>query len=89
MDVLVTRKIQKNQTDIYTAVTEISPDTLTNDNFGQIFSQQFVDAISELQKDVTYQLVAFAEEDVMFDIVLMGPIVFTATQFVKGKKGLR
>ncbi|MFS1512961.1 hypothetical protein VQL36_11080 [Chengkuizengella sp. SCS-71B] len=88
-DITVFHSILKNNIPIYSAVTEV--DREGNDDFGQIFSQQYVDVVTTLEKNIIYQVVASIEGHANIDssfpnVNLVGPITFTGTRFVKGKK---
>ncbi|NDI35748.1 hypothetical protein [Chengkuizengella sediminis] len=84
---LITHAILKNNVPIYTAQTEI--DATGDDNIGQIFSQETVDVITTLEKNVTYKVVVSTPSINGTDVFLFGPITFTGTRFVDGKKGFR
>ncbi|NDI35696.1 hypothetical protein [Chengkuizengella sediminis] len=86
---IIDHRILKNNVSIYTARTEIDGG-VARDSIGQIFSQQYVDVIDSLEKNVTYQVVVSAstEGGITSDVSLLGPIEFTGTRYVDGKKGL-
>ncbi|MDP5276375.1 hypothetical protein [Chengkuizengella axinellae] len=80
--VSITHQILKNGTPIYTSITEV--DRELNDDFGQIFSQQYVDEFSDFENGVTYEVVAYSSNSNVF---LQGPITFTGTKlFFKYKE---
>ncbi|MFS1512624.1 hypothetical protein VQL36_09325 [Chengkuizengella sp. SCS-71B] len=81
--VRVNHSILKKNDEIYSAATEVDD---FQDDLGQIFSQQTVDVITTLEKDVTYTVVCFADQQ---DAFLQGPITFTGTRFVEGKKSFK
>ncbi|MDP5273803.1 hypothetical protein [Chengkuizengella axinellae] len=78
-EVTVNYKILKNKDEIYSSITELDSD----DEIGQIFSQQTVDMITKLEKDVTYKVVCDTNTPM---VNLSGPINFTDTRFVEDKK---
>ncbi|MFS1512995.1 hypothetical protein VQL36_11250 [Chengkuizengella sp. SCS-71B] len=81
---IIDHAILKNNVPIYTAQTEI--DSLGDDNIGQIFSEETVDVITNLEKNVTYKVVVSTPSINGTEVFLFGPITFTGTQFTKGKK---
>ncbi|MFS1512123.1 hypothetical protein VQL36_06780 [Chengkuizengella sp. SCS-71B] len=81
----ISHRILKNSMPIYSATTEV--DHEGNDDFGQIFSQQYVDVVTTQEKNIIYQVVANVSLTPSPESVgLFGPITFTGTRLVKGKK---
>ncbi|NDI35499.1 hypothetical protein [Chengkuizengella sediminis] len=83
---MIDHRILKNNVPFYTAKTEL--DTSGDDNIGQIFLQETVDVIKTLEKNVTYQVVVSTSDMMNTNVILLGPITFTGTQFSDGKNGL-
>ncbi|MFS1513406.1 hypothetical protein VQL36_13320 [Chengkuizengella sp. SCS-71B] len=90
-NVIIDHSIIKNNVPmpIYAAETEIGRTTGTN--IGQIFSQQYVDVINNLERNVTYQVVVSVQPIMGStpDVSLLGPITFTGTQLSERKNGIR